>query len=115
MNVNVKTLSRITILPRIFIRPLAARSYFSIVVLAVSLLITSFGIICVQNINRQLTSDLQTLQTTNANLHNQWSQLLLEQSAWSADARIEQIAQRNLKMTMPKMQNILTINYTGVS
>jgi cell division protein FtsL len=108
MNVAVKTLNRIAILPRIFIRPLAARSYFSIVVLAITLLLTSFGIICVQNINRQLTNNLQTLQMTNINLHNQWSQLLLEQSTWTAATRIEQIAQHNLKMITPKTQHILT-------
>jgi cell division protein FtsL len=109
MNVAVKTLSRITILPRILIKPLAARSYFSIVVLAVILLLTSFGIICVQNINRQLTNNLQTLQMANVNLHNQWSQLLLEQSTWTAATRIEQIARHNLKMITPKTQHILTI------
>ena len=109
MNVNVKTLRRITILPRMFIQPLAARSYFSTVVLAVILLLTSFGIICVQNVNRQLTNNLQTLQMTNINLHNQWSQLLLEQSAWTAATRIEQIARHNLKMITPKTQNILTV------
>jgi len=115
VNVNVKTLRRITILPRIFIRPLAARNYFSTVVLAVILLSTSFGIICVQNINRQLTNNLQTLQMTNVNLHNQWSQLLLEQSTWAADARIEQLARHNLKMITPKTQHILTISYMRVS
>lgn len=110
MNFAVKTSSRITILPRSFIRPLVIKNHTVIIALTVALLISSFGVICVQNINRQLTNKLQVLQTENINLRNQWSQLLLEKSAWAAATRIEQIAQNKLNMITPKTQRILMIN-----
>ncbi|MGD9152359.1 MAG: cell division protein FtsL [Gammaproteobacteria bacterium] len=118
MNFAVKTSNRITILPRSFIKRLshlcenllAVKNYTITIVLTVALLISSFGVICVQNINRQLTNKLQILQTENINLRNQWSQLLLEKSTWDTATRIEQIARHKLNMTMPKTQQILIIN-----
>ena len=109
MNVAIKTLNRIAVLPRSFMQPLVAKSYMLISILAVTLLLTSFGIICIQNINRQLTNTLQILQTENINLRNNRSQLLLEESTWTADTRIQQIAQQKLSMVPPKNQSILTI------
>ncbi|MGD9108030.1 MAG: cell division protein FtsL [Gammaproteobacteria bacterium] len=110
MNFAVKASNRITILPHGLIKLLAIKNYSIIVVLTVALLISSFGVICIQNVNRQLTNKLQTLQTENINLRNQWSQLLLEKSTWAAATRIEQIAQQKLNMTMPKTQRILMID-----
>jgi cell division protein FtsL len=107
VNVAIKTLNRIAVLPRSFIQPLVAKSYMLISILAITLLLTSFGIICIQNINRQLTNTLQTLQTENINLRNNRSQLLLEESTWTTDTRIQQIAQQKLSMVLPKTQNIL--------
>lgn len=110
MNFAVKTSNRISILPHGLIKLLAIKNYSIIVVLTVALLISSFGVICVQNVNRQLTNKLQILQTENVNLRNQWSQLLLEKSTWDTATRIEQIARHKLNMTMPKTQQILIIN-----
>jgi len=110
MNFAVKTSNHFTIFSRGFAKPLTAKNHTIIIALTVALLISAFGVICIQNINRQLTNKLQTLQTENINLRNQWSQLLLEKSTWAAATRIEQIAQSKLNMIMPKTRQILIIN-----
>jgi cell division protein FtsL len=108
MNVAVKTITRINILPHIFIQPISIKKHALTIGLAIAILLTAIGIICVQNSNRQLMSELQTLQDNNANLHNKWSQLLLEESTWTSAIRIEQIAHKKLGMQIPKTQFTIT-------
>jgi cell division protein FtsL len=106
MNVAVKTLNQITVLPRLFAWTLVFKEHAIITLLTLTLLFSAFGIICVKDVNRRLVGDLQIQQTTNDNLRNRWSQLLLEESAWSSQTRVEQIARQQLGMIVPKVRVI---------
>ncbi|MCP5160946.1 MAG: cell division protein FtsL [Hahellaceae bacterium] len=56
--------------------------------------------------SRQLFSELKGLQLHRDQLEREWSQLLLEQSAWSTHNRIERIAMEQLNMVMPDMDKV---------
>jgi cell division protein FtsL len=55
---------------------------------------------------RQLFVELERLNTRRDNLEIQWSQLQLEQSAWSTHAFVENVAGTKLKMGMPPPKDI---------
>jgi len=48
----------------------------------------------------------QDLQTSQGTLHVEWSKLLLEQSTWSTQTRIQHIAQQKLGMEVPVPEKI---------
>ena len=76
-------------------------------VLLVSLVLTSaFAVIYEKDMNRRLFVDLQTLQSTRDRLHEEWGQLLLEQTTWATQSRIQHVAQERLDMVMPSSQDI---------
>ena len=58
---------------------------------------------------QELFIELQQLHSERDNLDNEWTQLLLEQSAWSSEGRIEQIARRDLNMVNPSSEQITMV------
>ncbi len=76
-------------------------------ILLVTLVLTSaFAVIYVKDMNRRLFVELQTLQSSRDRLHEEWGQLLLEQSTWATQSRIQHVAQDRLDMVMPSSQDI---------
>lgn len=55
---------------------------------------------------RQLFGELQQLEQRNLELKTEYSQLLLEKSAWGAPGRVEQKARSELHMSEPKDNEI---------
>jgi len=51
--------------------------------------------------SRKLFVELQQLRRQVDELNTEWSQLQLEQSAWSGHGRIERVARKQLSMVMP--------------
>jgi cell division protein FtsL len=80
-----------------------------LIFLMASVLATAFSIVSVKDQNRRLVTELATLERARDELNVQWSQLLLEQNTWSAQARIQHIAQNNLGMGVPAVQKIAVV------
>lgn len=74
--------------------------------LLLAVLITAGVVVSVKDMNRRLFSDLQNLQQTRDELTIEHGQLLLEQTTWSTQARIQAIAQEQLQMVIPTAQVI---------
>ena len=70
---------------------------------------SALGVIYVQDMNRMLYSQLQTLENTRDNLSVEWGQLLLEESTWATQARVAQIASQNLGMSIPEQNSIVMV------
>jgi len=68
-----------------------------------------FGCVYSAHITRQLFEELTQLQSWRDAYEMEWSQLLLEQSAWSAHGRIEHVAISKLGMKVPDAQDIVII------
>ena len=59
--------------------------------------------------SRKLFVELQQLNYQVDALNTEWSQLQLEQSAWSGHGRIERIARNRLSMVMPKAGDVVFV------
>jgi len=67
----------------------------------------SIGVIYAKQSKRLLHAKLQSLYAVRDKLQIEWSQLLLEQGTWQADARVEKIAREKLGMIVPDKINVI--------
>lgn len=68
-----------------------------------------FGSVYAVHLNRQLYTELESVVDKRDFYQAQWSQLLLEQSALTAPARVEQIARLQLDMKHPTAEELVVI------
>ena len=80
--------------------------FLIVFVLVVVVLISSLGVVLSAFEYRQLFHSHQTLLKQRDEFQVEWGQLLLEQSAWAANNRVEQQAMRVLGMKVPELQQI---------
>lgn len=71
--------------------------------------ISALSVVYHKHQSRQLFTKLQSLQQEIDALQVEWSQLLLEQGTWAADARVERLARDRLQMTLPEPNEVLVI------
>jgi cell division protein FtsL len=76
-----------------------------------AVLITAFMVIYMKDLNRRLFIQYQTLQATHDKLYGEWGKLLLEQSTWSTQARIQKIAKQRLGMSVPLPDEIVVLKF----
>jgi cell division protein FtsL len=70
------------------------------------LLASAVAVVWSRHETRSLFIEMQTLSSERDALDIQWGQLKLEQSAWSTHARVEQTARVNLKMVIPRPDEV---------
>ncbi len=71
---------------------------------------SAFAVVYLKDLNRRLFIQYQTLQQDNDQARQSWGKLLLEQSAWSTEARIQEIAQTKLGMVYPKPSDLTMVD-----
>lgn len=76
---------------------------FSLVLASAILLVYS------KHQSRKLFVELQQLKYQVDALNTEWSQLQLEQSAWSGHGRIERVASKRLSMVMPVSSEVVFV------
>lgn len=76
---------------------------FSLVLASAVLLVYS------KHQSRKLFVELEQLRYEVDSLNTEWSQLQLEQSAWSGHGRIERIARKQLSMVMPDPNDVVFV------
>jgi cell division protein FtsL len=81
-----------------------------IILLTIAVLASALTVVYVKDLDRQLFSQLQTLQQTRESLHTEWGQLLLEQNTWAAPARVQSIAEQQLGMVMPTTKDVVLVS-----
>lgn len=74
------------------------------------LFVSAFAVVYLKDLNRRLFIQYQSLQQDNEQSRMQWGKLLLEQSAWSTQARVQEIAQTKLGMLYPKPSEITMVD-----
>jgi len=77
--------------------------------LIIFLLCTAFAVIYIKDVNRRLFIHYQGLQATHDRLYEDWGKLLLEQSTWSSQGRVQRIATQRLAMTIPSPKEIVVL------
>ena len=78
-------------------------------VLYVAVVVSATALVYSKHLQRRYFVELQSLQENGAQLETEWEQLLLEESAWSNQARIEQIANNKLDMHLVKHSDVVML------
>lgn len=78
-----------------------------IAVLLLACMGSALAIVKSRHGNRTAFVELQKLEAERDALAVEWGQLQLEQSAWSTHARIEQVARKELNMTLVREARIV--------
>lgn len=79
------------------------------VALLAALVCSALAVVYANHLNRSLFIELQSLQAQRDAYQIEWSQLLLEQSAWSALSRVEKLAASDLGMKVPDPQDVVIV------
>ena len=82
-----------------------------VLVLLLSVLVSGVSVIYTTFKNRYLLNELQQLRTQSNELQVQWGQLLIEQSTFSLESRIERKAIDELAMEIPDISEIVMVRY----
>ncbi|MBI2312736.1 MAG: cell division protein FtsL [Betaproteobacteria bacterium] len=78
-------------------------------VLFLVLIACALGVVTSQHKARKLFVELQKEQERAKQLDVEWGQLQLEQSTWAMHSRIEKLASRELRMTVPPPSRIQVV------
>jgi len=79
-------------------------------VLVTSLFVSALETVVARHQARKLFVEIQSLDKVRDNLNEEWSRLLLEQSTWATDVRIEMIARSRLEMKTPAPHFLLVMD-----
>jgi cell division protein FtsL len=71
-----------------------------------AVLASAAGVVYVKHEARALFVELEKLSGERDALNIEWGRLQLEQSSWSAHGFVEQVANRQLHMTMPSATEV---------
>ena len=85
-----------------------------VVVLFVLLMGSALGLVYSKHLSRKLFVELQQARREVDSLNAEWSQLQLEQSAWSGHGRIERKARKQLGMIMPEPEEVIFVRLQQV-
>lgn len=97
---------------RFIIRPLDHERFMKVIglgLLCLLLFLSAMSVVYHKHLSRQLFTKLQNLQQEIDFLQVEWSQLLLEQGTWGADARVERLAREHLQMVLPEPNEVVVI------
>ena len=79
------------------------------VILFVLTILSAFGVVSASHETRNMYRELQVLQKERDDIESEYGQLLLEQSAWANNTRVDQIAREELQMVIPKVEEIIVL------
>ncbi len=78
-------------------------------VLLLAVVWTAVTIVDTTHLCRQHYAQLQTLQSAEWDMQENWSRLLLEESTWAAHHRVEKLAQEKLAMRAPTVDDMKVV------
>jgi len=90
---------------------LLSSKMLAVLVLLFALLVSGISVIFTTFNNRYLLNELQQLKQQRNELQVQWGQLLIEQSTFSLEGRIERKAIDELEMKVPELADIIMVRY----
>jgi len=95
--------------------PASNRSFFlssqmlGAILLFIAVLASGLAVVYVKDLNRHLFGDLQSLQQAHDELQVELGQLSLEVNTWAASARVQNIAEQQLKMSLPMTKDVVLV------
>jgi cell division protein FtsL len=92
-------------LSRLYAKPLPTGS-FLMLLLFVAVLVSAVGVSYTAHWNRQLLNGLFAELSVRDKAQAEWGRLILEQSTWTAQSRIESLAAEQLQMRIPDADQV---------
>lgn len=83
------------------------------VLLVMSVLGSSIGMVYAKHQNRKLFVQLQTLQLERDDMNTEWGKLQLEQATWGTHGRVERFAREKLHMDVPSAGEVTMVISKG--
>ena len=83
----------------------------ALLTLYLAVVISAAGLVYGKHLQRRYFVELQLIQEQGAQLETEWERLLLEESAWSNQARVEQIASNELDMHLVKHSDVVMLEF----
>lgn len=84
-----------------------------LILLIIAALASAVSVVYVKSLDRELFSDLQTLQQEHDDMRVAAGQLMLEQNTLAAPSRVQAIAQQQLGMVVPAAKDVTTVTIDG--
>lgn len=78
--------------------------------LYITVVLSACGLVYSKHLERRYFIELQAMEDQSLELQTEWERLLLEESAWSNQARIEQIASNELNMHLLEYSDVVMLN-----
>ena len=78
-------------------------------VLVAATFASAVGVVWVKHENRKAFAELAALRAERDALDVEWDRLLLEQSAWAANSRVEQLARDQLGMVQAEDAQVVVV------
>ena len=88
---------------------LLTRRQFVLLLLTLAILASALGIVYITQTTRVLNANYQHHLVEQDRLHVERGQLLLERSTWMMQARIQQMAEKDLGMIIPDHKSVVII------
>jgi cell division protein FtsL len=90
-------------------RQIATRQMLQIAVLVIVVLINAFAVVYIKDVYRRTFINYQEMQNAQNQLYVDWGKLLLEQSTWSTQSRVQRVAEQRLNMEVPSASSVVMI------
>ena len=87
------------------------RATFALFATLTLVLVAGLSVVATTHENRFAFNELQVLRDQANGLEVEWGQLLIEQSTFGVEGRIEQKAFEQLQMEVPDIAKIVMVNY----
>lgn len=81
-----------------------------LVLLGTAVFFSAVMVVIARHDTRKLFVEIQRLGKDRDSLNEEWGRLLLEQSTWATDARIESVSKTELHMIEPKTRSVTLIS-----
>jgi cell division protein FtsL len=91
-----------------FVGLIVSSRVIALAILFVCIFASAVGVVYVKDLNRRLFIQYQGLQQQKQQYDVVWGKLLLEQSTWSTQSRVQSIARKN-GMVMPTRAGVLLV------
>lgn len=109
MNTIVRALPHHSFAVRNKIKTDTQQTGWLFIILAALVLLSAVAVVYVKDLHRRDFIEYQMIQDAQNQLYVDWGKLLLEQSTWSTQARVQNIAEQRLNMEMPLPNQVVII------
>lgn len=109
MNTVVRSLPQRQFATRTQTRTVIMKQVLWATLLTMAVLVSAFAVVYFTDLHRRMFIQFQNLQDAQNQIYIDWGKLLLEQSTWSTQSRVQNVAEQRLHMENPQVSDVTII------